>query len=304
MWPDEDEDPLETMPLAASDLTLALGQSFLDEVIWISPAAVLTFGQYRQCESRRFEAIMSVIGATEWYDHLIQTKQTGRADENLVHGFYPAEFLNEVAQRVGPSFYGSMHADIGYLAEAVTIHDGKWELKAGGQSPGSALPFTPSDTNMVPPQKYEFSTYDHPSVREWTINDDGSVRIRSAALLTFLDDEMVEKDGEDMIIAPSCLDMEGDVDDLASVEIETQENQDLEKYLNDFSNPSSGPNFAVCLNQQVYFNRDIPGPQTGLLLKQVGKRGNTQLMVKIGLYFTRASRAWDITAKQVDWLIL
>lgn len=85
-----------------------------------------------------------------------------------------------------------MHTDLGYLADTVRIEDGKWELKReDGGSVGLALPFTASETNMVPPQKYEFSTFDYHSVCNWTIDDSGSVWVRRAAYLTFSDEEKV-----------------------------------------------------------------------------------------------------------------
>lgn len=284
------------------DLTTLLGQTFLDEVIWLSPSAVLTFGQFRECTSRRSEAIMSVIGATEWFTKQISEHGTVSVEENLVLGFYPASFLNEVAQNISSSFFSAMHTDLGYLAGVVKITDDEWALVPEYRAPGSAMPFTSSATNMVPPQKYEFSTFNHPSVKEWLIQANGSVAIRHAGFLTFGDEEKVEKDYDDMLIAPNM--GHGYIGSIEDIEIETLESQDLEGWLKEFSCPKSNPNFAVCLNQQIYLNQAIPGPQTGLLLKQVGKHGDTTIMVKIGLFFTRSSRAWDISTKPVNWLIV
>jgi hypothetical protein len=246
---------------------------------------------------------MSVVGATDWFNQYVTEHQEAPGDDNLVLEYYPVSFLNEIAAKIGPSFYGAMHTDLGYLLGAVDLRRGKWELSSDAKAVGSALPFTQSSTPMVPPQKYEFSQYNHPSIQEWVIQQDGSVRVLQAGYLTFGEDELVEKDGEDMIIAPAVgkdfpKGLSGDT------EIDTLENEDLEEWLRDFGDASSAPNFAVCLNQQVYLNRDIPGPQVGLLLKQVGRVGNQSFLVKVGLYFTRASRAWDISAKPVDWIIL
>jgi hypothetical protein len=290
------------LPLGVQDLITLLGQTFLDEIIWLSPSAVLTFGQFRECPSRRSEAIMSVIGATEWFTNQISEHGTVSVEENLVLGFYPATFLNEVAQKIGPSFFSAMHTNLGYLAGTVNITQGEWVLDQKLKASGSAMPFTSSSTNMVPPQKYEFSTFNHPALKEWVIQNDGSVVIRHAGFLTFGDDEKVEKDNDDMLIAPNMSD--DDIGSIEEIEIETLESQDLDTWLKEFSCPKSNPNFAVCLNQQIYLNQDIPGPQIGLLLKQVAKQDETIIMVKIGLFFTRSSRAWDISTKPVNWLVL
>jgi hypothetical protein len=290
------------LPLGVHDLITLLGQTFLDEIIWLSPSAVLTFGQFRECPSRRSEAIMSVIGATEWFTSQISEHGTVSVEENLVLGFYPATFLNEVAQKIGPSFFSAMHTNLGYLAGTVNITQGEWVWDQNFKVSGSAMPFTLSSTNMVPPQKYEFSTFNHPSVKEWVIQNDGSVVIRHAGFLTFGDDEKVEKDNNDMLIVPNMGD--DDIGSIEEIEIETLESQDLDTWLKEFSCPKSNPNFAVCLNQQIYLNQDIPGPQIGLLLKQVAEQRETIIMVKIGLFFTRSSRAWDISTKPVNWLVL
>lgn len=292
----------DDLPFGVQDLITLLGQTFLDELIWLSPSAVLTFGQYRECHSRRSEAIMSIVGATDWFTKQISEHGTISVEENLVLGFYPAAFLNEVAQKIGPSFFSAMHTNLGYLAGAVNIKQSEWALDEKSKAPGSTMPFTASSTNMAPPQKYEFSTFNHPSIKDWLIQNDGSVVVRHAGFLTFGDDEKVEKDNQDMIIAP---DIDHDnAGGLEGFEIETKESQDLETWLKEFSCPDSNPNFAVCLNQQIYLNQDIPGPQTGLLLKQVAKQDETIIMVKIGLFFTTSSRAWDISTKSVNWLIL
>lgn len=245
---------------------------------------------------------MSVIGATEWFTNQISEHGTVSVEENLVLGFYPAIFLNEVAQKIGSSFFSAMHTNLGYLAGAVSITQSEWALDQKPKASGSAMPFTSSSTNMVPPQKYEFSTFNHPSVKGWVIQNDGSVVIRHAGFLTFGDDEKVEKDNNDMLIAP-IIGNDGRAS-MEEIEIETLESQDLEIWLNEFSCPKSNPNFAVCLNQQIYLNQDIPGPQTGLLLKQIAEQGEAIIMVKIGLFFTRSSRAWDISTKSVNWIVL
>ncbi len=81
----------------------------------------------------------------------------------------------------------------------------------------------------------------------------------------------MEKDKNDMLIAPiKGIDGRGSMEE---IKIETLESQDLEIWFSESSCPKSNPNFAVCLNQQIHLNQEIPGPQTGLLLKQIAKQG-------------------------------
>lgn len=290
----------ETLPPEVEDLAKLMTRTCMSDLNWLSPSAIFTFGQMRQCSQSRAEAIMSVIGATGWFEEYVKEHGTAPPEGDQVLGYYPASFLNEATSKLGPTFYTSIQTDLGYIDEAVNLEAGEWESRESPCAVGSLLPFTRSWTNLVPPQEYAFAAHNHPAVKSWEIQTDGSVRITQAGILTFGDEELVEKDDEDMILAPAP-----DADGKLTYDTEIDEQYgDLEEWLQTFASPNSAPNFAVCLYQQIYLSRDMPGPQVGLLLKQIPNTGAQTMLVKVGQYFTRASRAWDITTKTVDWVVL
>lgn len=98
----------------------------MSELIWMSPSAVFTFGQLRQCSESRAEAIMSVIGATQWYEDHIAEHGTAPPEADLVLGLYPVAFLNEAASKLGPTFFTGAPTDLRYLSGAVTLENGTW----------------------------------------------------------------------------------------------------------------------------------------------------------------------------------
>jgi hypothetical protein len=57
-------------------------------------------GSRRECTHNRGEAIMSVLGATDWHRNYEETK--------LIKGLYPWQFVQEVLKKVGPvEFFGA-----------------------------------------------------------------------------------------------------------------------------------------------------------------------------------------------------
>ncbi|POS70687.1 hypothetical protein DHEL01_v210917 [Diaporthe helianthi] len=135
---------------------------------------ILLLGSQRYCESQRDHAIMSVLGATDWL--LLQDRGT------LVHGQYHVEVVREVARKIGATFFNSLSFRKMAQPDA---------LSQGGPSPsGSLMPFEyhsgplgSVETKML--LNWEFGdSVDHPSVGSWIINQNGSVTIPEAAILT------------------------------------------------------------------------------------------------------------------------
>lgn len=285
----------------AYDLNTLFTDTCMSEILWASPSAIFTFGQLRQCSKSRAEAIMSVVGATDWYENFVSNYKVPPPETDLVLGLYPLSFLAEAAAKLGPTFYTAIPTDLYYLARAVDLSSGSWRAQIDAEAVGSVLPFTASSTFLVPPQKFAFASDYHPTVQTWDLNQDGSLTVKQAGILTFGPEENVEKDYDDSI---HTIDHTAREELSYDTELDTLECKDLEEWLSSFADPSSAPNYAVCLYQQIYLTRDIPGPQVGLLLKQVDILGSRTRLVKVGIYFTRASRAWDIVAKSVDWVVL
>lgn len=279
------------------DLSALLTDTWMSELNWISPAAIFTFGQLRKCKKSRAEAIMSAVGATDWYNPYVKKHGNEPREDNLVLGLYPVEFLNEALAKIGPTFFTAIHINLGYIRDTVYLRKGCWILSENRHPVGSMLPFTATPTSMLPPQKYAFGSYSHPSVQSWRIMEDGSLHITRAGILT---SEQLPDVGEDMLIVP-LPDEDGEL--TSDSEIDTVSG-DLNQWLRSFSNPQEAPNFAVSLYQQIYWSKAVPGPQVGLLLKQVGQIGSQAVLVKVGQFFTKSLSTWDVEATDVDWIVL
>lgn len=285
----------------AYDLSTLFTDTCMSEILWASPSAIFTFGQLRECTHSRAEAIMSVVGATEWYENFVSKYKVPPPETDLVLGLYPLQFLAEAAAKLGPTFYTAIPINLHYLSGAVDLSNGSWRAQACPKAVGSVLPFTASSTYFVPPQQFAFASESHPAVQTWALNQDGSLTIKQAGILTFGPEENVEKDYDDTVHTIDHITNESLSYD---TEVDTLECKDVEEWLGGFANPATAPNYAVCLYQQIYFTRDIPGPQVGLLLKHINGDGSRTRLVKVGIYFTRASRVWDVTTKSVDWVVL
>lgn len=137
---------------------------------------ILIEANTRQCTKRRAEAIMSVLGATEWYSKT-SSGTSDLKEGDLVLGMFPLSFLKEVQASLGPAFFDSVMVM-------------KPELYLTGERTGSMLPFTSFDETMrhgrsgvMPPAlALRDNTY-HSSIASWELNISGHYRIRKAAIL-------------------------------------------------------------------------------------------------------------------------
>ncbi|KAG8529119.1 uncharacterized protein KY384_005754 [Bacidia gigantensis] len=292
---------------AFDDLDTLLTMTSINSIHWTSPAAVFTSGQLRQCSQSRAEAIMSVVGATAWYKDYLSKHKKAPPEDNLVLGFYPAVFLQEASQTIGPTFFTAIACDMRFAQGAVSIANDEWNVVGDRKPVGSMLPFTSSETYIVPPHRIGFSIYAHPVVKTWNVQDDGSVCIKQAAILTaacFKNAGGHEYNPlkKDILWAP----LPGQ-EDVMTLDSEISGfSGNVEVWLSTFSSPQQAPNIAVCLYQQVFYDEKTPAPQTGLLLKQIGTVRETGqiIMLKIGVYLANCRAAWDVESIGVDWLVI
>lgn len=169
-------------PAGPKEIATFMDKTGMWHLFWPNRLTALILGRNRACTHSRAAAIMSVIGATEWFrGQTLEQFRAGDDSENLVCGLYPLEFVNEVYRKCGGSFFTCPIT----AATLFTIEeDGKETVFT---SRGTMLPFIP----VQEPQK-EFSIGvnlglrklpDHPSVSSWTVQTDGSVLIPVASIV-------------------------------------------------------------------------------------------------------------------------
>ena len=141
---------------------------------WPSPIGLLTIANIRQCTGSRVLAIMSALGVTEWYT----SKATKEINSDLVLNTYPLAFVKEAASKVGASFYESVTR----RREIPERHDLFNSSQRGSMMPFSTTKGWYSPINGIPPH-YRHNVQDHPTVKTWTIKQNGSVDIKQASIL-------------------------------------------------------------------------------------------------------------------------
>ena len=130
----------------AYELSNLFTNTRMSEILWASPSAIFTFGQLRRCTQSWPEAIMSVVGATEWYENFVSKHKVLLLETDLVLGFYPLLFLVETAAKLRPTFYTAIPVNLRYLSGAVDLSSGSWKAQTDPKAIGSVLPFTASST--------------------------------------------------------------------------------------------------------------------------------------------------------------
>lgn len=292
---------------AFDDLGTLLTMTSINDLHWTSPAAVFTSGQLRQCTKSRAEAIMSVVGATTWYEDYVSKHKHAPPEDNLVLGFYPAAFLKEASQKIGPTFFTAIACDMRFAQGVILLVNNEWKFIDDRKPVGSMLPFTSSKTYIVPPHRIGFSVYSHPAVKTWNLRDDASVCIKQAGILTpgcfkNASDHEYNPLKQDILWAPvptqkNIMTLDSEIEGFSG---------NLEEWLASFSNPQQVPNVAVCLYQQTFYDKGTPAPQTGLLLKEIGtvRKTGQKVMLKIGVYLANCRATWDVESTEVDWIVI
>jgi len=142
-----------------------------------SEVAVLMLGNLRQCTESRAQAIMSAVGATDWFVEYVKVHGTSPPENNLVMGTYPLPFVEEASKKMGAIFYSTLREPPGLLSLLFIA----WCR----QYLGSMLPFTipffqPSMRTFL---SSRIGNVDFPEIQTWTITETGSVKISYAAVV-------------------------------------------------------------------------------------------------------------------------
>jgi len=156
---------------------------------------VLALGDRRECTSRRAEAIMSVLGVTEWY----AGASVDAGEKDMVLEKYPLEFVRELQQSIsGEMFTGVSKfsaVDMRNLSETVHEPDPtdvhlatEW---MGLRKAGSLLPFHRTAVEYVPTRSWAHEAHDelesHSAVQHWRVDTSGTIHIPSACILAASD---------------------------------------------------------------------------------------------------------------------
>jgi hypothetical protein len=197
---------------------------------------------------------MSTIGVTDWYTSHLRTQGSAPAQHELVIN-YPLEFVHETVRKLGPGFYFFVETPVGSMLPLMTEYS----------EPESLASF--KEGNSQP----------HPSVVTWEIYLDGSVHIKSAAIIAS-DKRASEIDG--MVFINNA----GPFEEHPS--------------LNDYLKPSkTAPRkFAISLHQ-------CQASQLGLLLEGSGSiHEGTLELVKVGTFLTGSTWCVPSLAVKRSWI--
>lgn len=174
----------------AHELLTLMERSGLLDLLDATPTAFLVLGTRRYCSSRRAEAIMSVVGATDWYDKAERTT----LEDNLIVGTFPIEFLREVKDREGANFFCSEDLN---RSPYWDIWDSKEDIGCPAQArvAGTLLPFLSSTgpwKHVGMPTLVQDRHYDHHTISSWILKDDGKVYIPAAAIVASTQESLDE----------------------------------------------------------------------------------------------------------------
>lgn len=287
---------LPSIPSAVSALMGLLTYTDLSDVLHsLSPMDVFISATSRQYTGDRAPAIMSALGATDWY----QNRQDP-AGMQIVQGMFPLALLQNAAEQIGSIFFSGRpnHFWISQVVDVVVDQPHPAPI-------ASLLPFhqhRSEDGDEVFDDNFDvsdnFSIVDHPAVREWTIRADGSVAISCAGVLASassggrVQGAQVGEVYYDWY-EPGCAKKHsGETDDLSRILSEVARTESD-------TDPESTHAFAVALYIDLT-------DQNGIILR--GRRhtyddgSSKMILIKVGTYIAKGAQ---LPAEQaVDWIVL
>ncbi|KAF2122746.1 hypothetical protein BDV96DRAFT_561309 [Lophiotrema nucula] len=167
------------VPEGVREMLALVNMTKMSDLCRPSPTSVLVLGNMRRCSESRAQAIMCILGTTEWYNQYISVHDRPPPETNLVLGMYPHAFVEEVANKFGAPFFLTTKptSSTRFIYRAVILQ----------RSLGSMLPFAAGHGRRSvgsPPQLAEgMELEDHPDVRSWVIKANGRVLIPKAGIL-------------------------------------------------------------------------------------------------------------------------
>lgn len=275
------------IPAVAMELCALTDHTCLTELLQYSPLSVLVLGNQRECLERRAEAIMSAIGAINWY--------TGHEDsENaLLLGKYPVEFLREVRQLLGAEFFASNYRVCCFWDVFKPGASGELDLAVAG----TLLPFD----SLRGLSKFvldgdSHDRFDHPATNSWQIEDDGRVIVPQAGIVISTGNHGLDKTiarADERLVATVI----GPISEAEPQKVNIPEEVDLHVWMSTIF--SDIPKHAVCLRQ------DARGWSQGVtLMALLEDEMPLEKFAKLGDFYTaQGEKILEAPTVAVDWEI-
>ena len=290
------------VPTGVRELQRLIRITELQSLLQLSQISIITMGNQRHCKKRRAEAIMSAIGAVDWFRDF-QNSSMGEEDDDefendadddrLLLGLYPLPFVNEIRERLGScSFFSSTPLGWQFHTVLYKYCSEKRTKKRKFEALGSMLPIGPGAQAITFETESTGYMAQHPALDSWTIESTGCVRIRQAGIVSSSFSSSStrispKKTGplRCLLIAPSAGNDEN--------RLVMQGNTDLHQWIQEYK-PWS-PNVAICLSYSSLSSR-------GIILKEMEEEG---VLLKIGSYWEFERPGYEMPEPQeVDWLVM
>ena len=267
-------------PIGVTEIALLFEETGMRELPRMSPQTIMILGNQRYCESRRAEAIMSVLDARDWFSE----GKTYEADAEVL-GKYPLPFVQELRNKLRGNFFAT--ADT-FFTEA--------------NDAGTLLPFSEKSASHRRVMA-AMGTEDHPAVETWKICGNGQVLLPQVGIVAAYPPRS-NKSEIARVLCPSG--MPG-VPEIGKEEV------DLSQFLASFATHQH--KYAVCLfltstrvNGLILAEEGRPGDF-------LGPDTVARFFRKIGVFFYDANdethhalrRGEDYTfpeSEKVDWIVL
>lgn len=230
----------EEEPNGVAYFASIMNSTGMSNLYYSGELTALIVGRTRVSTSSRAPAIMSVLGATKWFEgQELKQFQTQEEQDEMVCGLYPLVFVKEVRDRVGAAFFTCWNQPAtwrtcvngpGHNTQVVTLV-------------GTMLPFMPIPETQTQRGVYSKMTMrrlpDHPSIVGWEIRADGSIFLPEVAVMA----SNVANYPENYEIRPlRCIVLSNDPQDTNTMNAIFKEDVALQDWISNFD----GEAHAIC----------------------------------------------------------
>lgn len=228
------------LPNGVDNFTKIMNSTSMSNLYYSGELTALIVGRTRVSTSSRAPAIMSVLGATKWFEgQELKQFQTQEEQDDMVCGLYPLAFVREVRDRVGAAFFTCWNQPATWR----TCAYGPGDKVETVTLVGTMLPFMPISESQTQRGVYSKMTMrrlpDHPSLAGWEIRADGSVFLPEVGVMA----STVANRTENYEIRPlSCIVLSNDPQDTASKNAIFKEDVVLQEWVSSFD----GEAHAIC----------------------------------------------------------